>query len=150
MSVDRRSRHNRRKGNAIVEFAFAWAILSFLFSGVYGFGYSLYVYNSLVTAVSGAAKLGAKLDYDVSNTAAYTNAVKNMVLYGDTTEGERVIVPGLTAANINVTPNLVGGIPTQVTVSITNFQVNTIFRNFTFHGKPRLTMLYRGRICSGC
>jgi hypothetical protein len=139
------------KGNAIVEFALSWALISMIFTGVYQFGYSLYIYNSLQTAVSGAAKLGQRIDYDTGNPTAYATKLKNMVLYGDTTAGTSPIIPGLTASHVMVTPTLVGGIPTAVTVAINGYTINAIVGTMTLNEKPSVTMPYSGLItCASC
>ena len=39
-------------------------------------------------------------------------------------------------------------LPVEVTVSLTGYQVNAIFRTFTFTGKPSSTMPYFGSYCS--
>lgn len=140
-----------RKGSALVEFALCFSVLWALFSGVYGFGYTFYKYNALMTAVSSGAALGSKLTYDTANTSAYTTAVQNMVVYGDTSTGTTTSVPGLTSANVTVGVTLANAIPTYVTVSISNFTIDALFRSFAFNGKPSVTMPYMGQItCSNC
>lgn len=90
------------RGNALVEFALVWSVLWALFAGVYQFGYSMYVYNSLMIAASNAAQLGSKLTYDLANPGAFTTAIANMTVYGDTAAGSAPIVPGLNTANVSV------------------------------------------------
>lgn len=139
------------RGNALLEFALSWSVLWALFAGVYQFGYAFYEYNVLLTSVSNAAQLGSKLTYDVANPGNYTTALTNMVLYGSTTQGTTVAVPGLASSNVSVNVNTVGTIPTDVTVSINNFSLNAVFTTFNFNGKPRVTAVYMGQIaCTGC
>ena len=141
------------RGNALLEFALGFAVLWALFSGLYQFGYSFYVYNALMTSVANAAELGSKMNYDTSNTSKFSTAVTNMVVYGNTTaaNGGNPIVPGLSSSNVNVNLNLQNSIPTDVTVSITNFTLDCVFTTFTFNGKPRATAVYYGTItCAGC
>ena len=138
------------RGNAMLEFALGWSILWFLFAGVYQFGYSFYVYNTVLTSVGNAAQLGSKLTYDTANTAQFTTAIQNLVVYGNTTAGTTPIVPGLSTSNVTVTATPVG-MPTDVTVTINNFSVAAVFTHFTFNGKPRVTTAYMGQItCSTC
>jgi Flp pilus assembly protein TadG len=149
MTVNKKS----QRGNALLEFAIGFAVLWALFSGLFQFGYSFYVYNALMTSVANAAELGSKMNYDTSNTSQLTNAVTNMVVYGNTTaaNGANPIVPGLSSSNVSVNLNLQNSIPTDVTVSITNFTLDCVFTKFTFNGKPRATTVYMGQItCSGC
>ena len=134
----------------MLEFALSWALLVALVTGVYQFGYSFYIYNQLMTSVSNAAELGSKMNYDTGNASAYTTALKNMVLYGDTTAQTTPIVPGLTASNVNVNVTLISSIPQDLTITITGLQVDAVFTNFTFNGKPRATVVYLGHVvCSG-
>jgi len=144
---------NSERGNAMIEFAISWVVIWLVFTGVYQFGYSFYVYNALQTAASDAAQLGAKMNYDTSSPSTFTDSVTNMVVYGDTTAGQNAkpIVLGLTAANVNVTVNPADAMPTDITVTIKNFQVDALFTKFTFDGKPRATAAYMGHVtCSGC
>lgn len=140
------------RGAVLVEFAVSLFLVWVLCSGVYGFGYAFYVYNRLLTAVMNAAELGAKLDYDTSDTDAYTTALKNMVLYGDTTAGTAPIVTGLSASNIVVTIGTdFSSMPRDVTVSIQNYSIDVIFRRISLADKPRAVARYFGKvICSGC
>ena len=144
-------RHNRsERGNALLEFALGWSLLWFLFAGVYQFGFSFYVYNTVLTSVGNAAELGSKLTYDTANPGQFTTAIQNLVVYGNTTAGTTPIVPGLSTANVTVTVTP-AGMPTALTVSISNFSVDAVFTHFTFNGKPRASTAYMGQItCSTC
>lgn len=145
------SHKKSERGNALLEFALGFSVLWALFAGIYQFGYTFFVYNRLMTTVTNAAALGAKLQYDTGNTSQFSSAVTNMVLYGSTSAGTSVIVPGLANSNVSVNANLLNSMPTNVTVSINNFSVNALFTTFTFNGKPSVTMPYMGQItCSTC
>jgi Flp pilus assembly protein TadG len=147
----RRQRNKSQKGSAILEFAISWSVLVALLTGVYQFGYTFYIYNQLMTSVTNAAELGSKMDYDTQNADTYTTALKNMVLYGDTTAQAKPIVPGLAAGNVDVNVTLLNTIPQDLTISITGLKVDAVFTSFTFTGKPRATVAYLGHvICSGC
>ena len=139
------------RGNAVLEFALGWSILWMMFSGVYQVGYAYYVYNVLMTSVSDAAQLGAKLGYDTADPSTYQTKLKNMVVYGDTTAGTTPIVPGLTTGNVNVTMNPTNGTPQDLTITISSYTINGFFTSYTLNNKPRATMLYYGQIsCSTC
>ncbi len=144
-------RNKSQSGNAILEFAIGWSLMWALFAGIYQYGYTMYVYNALMTSVSNAAQLGSKLDYDTASPNTFTTSVTNMVLYGDTTAGSHTIVPRLTASNVSVSVNPVDSMPTDITITINNFQVDAVFTTFTFNNKPRVTAVYMGHItCSTC
>ena len=139
------------RGNALLEFALGWSILWALFAGIYQFGYSFYVYNTVLASVANAAELGSKMTYDTASPSTFTTALQNMVVYGNTTAGTTSIVPGLSTSNVTVAVNPAGSMPTDITITINNFTINALFANFTFNGKPRATAVYMGQItCSTC
>jgi Flp pilus assembly protein TadG len=145
-------KHKSERGNALLEFALGFSLLWALFAGIYQFGYSFYVYNTVLTSVGNAAELGSKMTYDTASPSTYTSALKNMVVYGNTTAGTTPIVPGLGTSNVTVAVNPAGGsIPTDLTITINNFTIDAVFTRFTFNGKPRGTAVYMGNIiCSTC
>jgi len=144
-------KNKSERGNALLEFALGWSILWALFAGIYQFGYSFYVYNTVLTSVANAAKLGSKMTYDTASPTTFTDALKNMVVYGSTTAGTTPIVRGLATSNVTVTVNLAGTIPSDVTITINNYTIDAVFTNFTFNGKPRATTVFMGQVsCSTC
>ena len=137
------------RGTALLEFAIGFFMLWFLFIGVYQFGYAFYVYNTLLASVTNAAELGAKLGYDTSNSAAFTTAIKNMVVYGDETAGTKSLVPNLTTGNVTVDLHLDGGtppMPTNVEVAITGYSINALFSTYPLANKPRVITHYYGQV----
>jgi Flp pilus assembly protein TadG len=138
------------RGNAMVEFAVGFSLLWAIFAGVYQMGYAYYIYNALMTAVSNAAELGARISYDTGSPSTYTTTLQNMVLYGDETAGTKPIVPNLTASNVNVNVTVdAGGVPRDVTITITGYTINAIFTTYTLTNKPRATSMYYGTMtCS--
>ncbi len=145
-------RRKSERGNALLEFALGWFVMWMLFSGVYQIGYAYYIYDRLTVATENAAQLGSRLSYDTGNPAAYSTAVKNMVLYGSKTAGTYPVVPGLTTANVAVNAHVdAQGIPRYVTVNITGYTINALFKSYSLPNKPGATGLYYGQInCSGC
>jgi Flp pilus assembly protein TadG len=145
-------RNPKERGNAVLEFALGWSVLWMIFAGVYQFGYSFYIYNQLMTSVSNAAELGSRMNYDTGDTAAFTTALQNMVLYGDTTAGTSTMVPKLTSSNVNIAVATdANGIPHDITITITNFKIDGFFQSFTINGKPRATTQYFGQVsCATC
>ena len=145
------SRNKSERGNALLEFALGWSLLWALFAGIYQFGYSFYVYNTVMTSVANAAQLGSKMTYDTANPSQFSTALQNMVVYGNTTAGTSPIVPGLATSNVGVSVNPQGGMPTDITITINSFTIDAVFTRFTFNGKPRATTAYMGNItCSTC
>ena len=100
-----KSRARRSGGNAIIEFAVVFPLIFTIFTGVFQFGYALYVYNQLQTAVRGGARYASALSYQStggSPASTYLNAVKNTVVYGSPTGSGSPIVPGLTTSHVSV------------------------------------------------
>jgi len=144
-------KNKSERGNALLEFALGWSILWALFAGIYQFGYTFYVYNTVLTSVANAAEMGSKMTYDTASPTTYSDALKNMVVYGSTTAGTTPIVRGLATSNVTVTVNLAGTIPSDVTITINNYSIDAVFTTFTFNGKPRATTVFMGQVsCSTC
>ena len=133
-----------RSGMAVVEFALAFGMLWLLLSGCFRLGYSIYLYQSLLQAVAGAARYAARVDFDEPNHA-FAAGVRNMAVYGNPAGGTAALVPGLTAANISVTWSVdLKGVPDTITVQVTGYSVNAVFQSFTWNGKPAVTVSYAG------
>lgn len=141
------------KGSIFIEFALAFAIIFTVFTGIFQFGYTFYVYNTLVTAVRDGARYAANKPYDsttLTPSSSFQTAVQNMVVYGNPTPagGSKPVVVGLTTANVNVTPS--GGLrgtltaPTSITVSISNLTIDAVFAQYTLNNRPSATFPYTG------
>jgi len=142
-----KNRRNQQRGAAMIEFALSWALLWAVFAGLFQFGYAFRVYNRLKTNVANAAQFAAKMDYNTLNPTLFTDNLKNLVVYGDLTQGTNSpVVPNLTTSKVTVAVTSVNGMPRYVTISITNYSVNVVFSNFQFNGKPRATTAYMGNI----
>lgn len=142
----RRDSRTGERGNAMLEFAVGFSVLWLLFSGVFAFGYTLYVYNALQTAVRNAATLASRSDFDsTGGGAAFVARAKNMAVYGSPGGGSAVLVPKLTPANVSITWVAdSAGVPKTITVAITGYTIDAVFRSFTFNNKPSLTVSYAG------
>src|SRR4051794_38031503 len=131
------------RGNAVIEFALGWALLSVIFTSMFQYGYTIWTYSALEDAVQNAAKTAASLQYSASTPSTFTTSVQNLVVYGSLTAGTRTLAPGLTTGNVTVDTHNVGGFPTNVTVAIQNYRVNAIFGTRTLN-KPRVTVQFVG------
>jgi Flp pilus assembly protein TadG len=144
----RKTGRTRQSGNAAIEFALSAGFLLALFSGVFQFGYTFFVYNNLVNAVRAGARYASLRVFDSSTgtpSAVYVTAVRNMVIYGDPAGGAVASAPGLVSANVGVDVQTSNNVPVSVTVQIQNYRVYAVFTTFTFNGKPRLSYPYMGR-----
>ena len=134
-------RRRTQKGNALIEFALSATLLVSIFTGVFQFGHTMIVVENLVTAVRGGGRFAAVTDYTAGD---YQTRIKNMVVYGQPTTGTDTVVPGLTTGNVEVVLTPSAGVPETVTVRITGYSVNALFRTFNFNGHPTVTFPYNG------
>jgi Flp pilus assembly protein TadG len=140
-SVDSRK---RRSGTAVIEFALVFALLWLILGGVFRIGYSIYLYQSLMAAVSGAARYASRVDFDDPDHA-FIPAVKNMAVYGSPAGGTLPLVPGLEPSQISVTWAVdLKGVPSTISVAVTGYRANALFQTFTWNGKPSVTVRYAG------
>jgi len=140
----RRARPDR--GSAILEFALGFTLLWTMLAGVFQFGYPLYVYDALNSAVADGAAFAGRADFNAGSTSTFSTQVKNMVVYGSPAGGGQALVSRLTTANVSVAWTTdAAGVPQTVTVRIVNFSVYAVFKSFTFANKPACTMRFAGR-----
>ena len=140
-------RTGARRGNAMLEFALAASLLLPAFVGTFQFGYTFYMYNKLDSAVRGGARYASMRSYDSSTSTpseAFSTAVKNMVIYGNSAGTGAPIAAGLAASNVEILPTMSGAIPRSITVQAKDYQVDAVFAKFTFTGKPSTTFSYTG------
>jgi Flp pilus assembly protein TadG len=137
-----------RRGSAMIEFAIGSGVLLAAFTGTFQFGYTFLQYNNLQNAVARGARYASLVPYDsltATPSTAFQTAVQNVVLYGSPTAGTTPVLPGLTAANVNVVPDFgTLGIPHTMTVSITGYTIDSIFAKSVLTGKPAVTFTYQG------
>ena len=146
------NRRNQR-GNGAIEFALGFSILFACFSGVFQYGYTMYVYNGLQSAVSNGAALASRTNYCADRAADFNTQIQQIVVYGDPTLSSGMnTVPGLTTGNVTITPTP-STFPQAITVAIKDFTANALFSTFKFTNKPAVTMIYLGNYQpsgSGC
>jgi hypothetical protein len=128
----------------MLEFALGFVVLWACFSGVFQYGYSLWVYNNLATAVTNGAVYASRAACDTRNNRFDLQA-KNVVVYGNPAGTGAALMAGLSPEQVVVTREPAAGVPRTVTISIENFHVNSVFREFTFSGKPSCTMKFAGK-----
>src|SRR5579862_4337080 len=133
-----RARQTRKAGTATLELALAFLLLWSLFTGCFSLGYGIFIYESLASAVSGAARYASRVDFDTGHS--FIAGVQNMAVYGSPNGGTAAIVPGLKTTNINVTWTTdTAGVPLTMTVAVTGYSFNAIFQTFTWSSKPSVT-----------
>ena len=146
-----KSKIRKQRGNTLIEFALSSALLLPCFTGAFRFGYGLYNYNLLCSAVNHGASYGAFRTYRSANAASVEKtkaAVRNIVAFGTTTPSETTppIVKRMDASKVSVDYILSStGVPTNVRVTINSFTLDAVFATFTFTGKPSVTYPFIGR-----
>lgn len=89
---------------------------------MFQFGYMIYVYESLASAVSNGAAFAARDDFNASSTATFVSQAQDMVVYGSAGGGGTALAPGLTTTMVNVTwTSEAAGVPQTITVSISSY-----------------------------
>src|SRR5262249_39703357 len=144
------NRNRRRRGNGAIEFALGFSMLWACFAGAFQYGYSMWIYNSLQTAVTDGATYASRATYCGTRTD-FATQTKNMVIYGkpNPSGGDAPVIPILSdvsKVSVTTTP---ATFPDTVTVRIVNFTVNAGFQSFTFSNKPAVTMVYLGNYQAG-
>ena len=89
------------------------------------------------------ARFAALRNYDAVSTtpsSAFSTAVKNVVVYGTPSPANNAtpVVPGLTTNKVTLTVDFSLGVPTGMTVAITGYQINGLFRKVTLDNKPKV------------
>jgi len=132
-------------GNAALEFALVFLLLWGLLTGVFRIGYSIFLYQSLSSAIAGAARYAAHVDFD-SPSHAFAARVRNVAVYGSPTGGTTPLAPSLAPGNIQVTwTSDSRGVPLTMTVSVMNYSASAIFQTFQANGNPSITVRFAGR-----
>lgn len=142
-------------GNIIIEFAIGSSLFIALLVGTYQFGYTLFAFNNLQSAVRSGARYGSVTVYDAgvptvnsSPASSFVTRVKNVTVYGDpagAASGLGPVAAGLTPDHVRVDVAYTEGQPRMVTVSINGYRVPAIFGNWTAERKPSASFTYTGR-----
>ena len=141
----------REHGHAMLELAVSAGVMVACLTGTFQFGYGLYTYNRLQSAVDNGGRYGAMRTYRTllgsTDTDKVKLAIKNVVVYGtpSPTDSSVPAVNGLGTGNVNVAFTLSSGIPVSVTVNVSSFTIDTIFSSYALTGKPVVTFPYLGR-----
>ncbi|MBI4909006.1 MAG: pilus assembly protein [Acidobacteria bacterium] len=135
------------KGNTILEFALGSVVMVAAFLGAFQYGYIFYRYNTIENAVNAGSRYAAMRPYDSTTSTpstGFSTAVKNMVVYGNPAGGTTPIAPGLSTANVAVTPVFTSGVPTSMKVYITGYTIDAGYASQKLTGKPVATYGYIG------
>src|SRR5437667_9250168 len=111
-----KNNRRRERGSTLVEFAIGATVFLTVMFAVLEFGRALWVHNALADA----ARRGAR--YAVIHRVTDSEAVRNVVVYGDPAGGSSPLVDNLTTSNVDVTYSGFGLDGGTATVSISNYQ----------------------------
>jgi Flp pilus assembly protein TadG len=142
-----RMRLGNRRGHAMIELAFAAMIMAACLTGTFEFGYTFYVYNQLVSAVGNGGRYAATRTVRAEPEKA-AQAIRNMVVYGDPQPAPdaRPAVAGLTPDQVEVRWVKNGaGEPEAVGIAVREYQIDAVFKTFTFTGRPAVEFPFVGR-----
>ena len=145
-------KRKRTRGGAMVEFAMSASLLLPLMTGLFELGHGLYTYNKLQTAVRAGARYASMRSYDSSSSTpsdAFRLAVRNVVIYGEPGGAGEPNVPDLEPAQINIVVGMSGAVPSEMTVKVNGYALDTIFGSVTLTNKPAATFAYGGRYTAG-
>jgi hypothetical protein len=128
----------REQGTHMVELAIVLPLMLVLLGGLAEFGRFFYTYSRLTTAVRAGARHACKWERNASWTFPETS---NMVVYGDFGGSGSPILPGLSTANVVVTPNgpSVNRVD-SVTVRIVGYRYTPLFDLGRLTGIPALSL----------
>jgi len=141
----------REKGHAMIELAFSATVMVACLAGTFQFGYTFYVYNQLVTAVGNGGRYAATRTVRAEADKA-EKAIRNMVVYGDPqpTADAQAVIAGLTPQQVDVSwVKDASGVPVAVDVAIREYNIDAVFKTFTFTGRPGVEFPYVGRYAPG-
>jgi hypothetical protein len=139
----------QQRGNTIIEFALCLSLIGLIFTGSFQFGYAFHAYNTLTAAVREGARYASMQPYETGTeipSGRYLSAVRNTVLFGSARPRSSAapVVPGLSPENVRVEAVFRLGRPVEVRVSIENYALNALFKQFQLTGKPSATFPYLG------
>jgi len=116
----------RHRGSALIEFAFAFAVLTPLVAGFVQHGYAIWLHADLQSAVRAGARHAASR----SREGDFQNDVRQVVL-------SFRAAPGLAPEHVKV--YIEKEVPCRVTVAIDGYRLPAILGDVTFRGSPRAT-----------
>lgn len=126
------------QGTHMLELAIVLPVMLVLLGGLAEFGRFFYTYTRLTTAVRAGARHACKWERNASWTFPETSKI---VVYGDFGGSGSPILPGLSTANVVVTPNgpSVNNVD-SVTVRIVNYRYTPLFDLGKLTGIPALSL----------
>ncbi len=143
------------RGHAMLELALSAAVMISCLGGTFQFGYTFYVYNQLVTAVGNGGRYAAMRTYRAATPEDIekgNTAIRNMVVFGNPHPAPDAapVLKGLSTDKVEIRWVQAAGensaaAPMAVAVAIKSFDVDAVFKRFTFTGRPAVEFPHVGR-----
>jgi hypothetical protein len=135
----------RTSGSSMIEFALGLVVLAPVTVEVARWGAATYVLHEMQAAAARGAEFASSqpMSWQIPDQE-FERRVRNVVLYGQPEGGGTARIPGLQAANVQVTVERDLGRPRAVEVSILKYEAPGGI--VTLEAGPRVAMPYRGRI----
>lgn len=140
-----------RRGSTLVEFALCAPVLMLVLLGTFQFGYGFYAYNQLQLAVRSGVRYASLMDYKAKTNSCISTVKdysKNVVVYGAPVpaNGAQPLIRGLSPSNVIVDFNPdASGVPTMVTMTISNFNIDVGVATIRVNNKPWAAVPFSGR-----
>lgn len=135
------------KGSALIEFAFALALLVPLMAGGWQFYEAYLRVEEIQQAAIRGVEYGSVLPYDSTTEAPapeFERAIENIMLYRNAEGTGAKVLPGLRRDMINVTMHFESGRPASLTVSVSGFKMPIPGGGLLLQGRPQASYPYRG------
>lgn len=146
-----------RRGSVMVELALSIIALILLGAGAFQFGYVFWARKELQAAVAAGARFASHLEYAGSSDECAQRGfdpARKYVVYGDPAgpEGSVPVVPGLQPSHVAVEVIRDGrGMPQYLTISIRDYDLESVFSRYRLNGSPSATVPFQGRYSAkGC
>ena len=122
MKNRRRIRRASERGVSLLELTFSTIVLVTSIFATIEFSRMLWAHNALNDAV----RKGAEYAISHSTATSTTTAIKNLVVYGNTSGGTNAIAPGLTTSMVSVTYDAMLLGSGTATVKVTGYTFNMV------------------------
>jgi Flp pilus assembly protein TadG len=141
----------------MVELALSIIALILFGAGAFQFGYVFWARKELQSAVASGARYASHLEYAGSSDECEQrgfDAARRFVVYGNTasSEGAVPVLPGLQPSHVAVEVlRDAKGMPQYLTVSIRDYDLESVFSSYRLNGSPSATVPFQGRYAAhGC
>lgn len=122
----RRRSHRRARGSALIEFAFALALMVPIVAGGWQFYEAYLRMEEIQQAAIRGAQFASNLPYESESEVPpsdFRRAVENVILYRNPNGGGRSVVPGLRRDMLRLSMRFEAGRPAELAVSVDGYRL---------------------------